>query len=134
MTYREELRKDKQAVRNFLQLHYTTARLLEIVDHIRSGNMHFVSCCCLIGATTADHKLKSNNIAYSHQHYFDAHKLSGAYAAENAYNNFGYHTFHSDPDNGLRNRRALPLVLSELRRRYHAGVVVIREAERKARS
>jgi hypothetical protein len=45
----QDLRQWKQALRAFMQQHYTDERLAMLLAHAESGKLSFTSCCCFIG-------------------------------------------------------------------------------------
>lgn len=121
----------KKDVRAFVNRYYTTDTLIEVIGHVRNGTFTFSSCCCLIGVVTADHPLVQDdrNLALTGptnvlaEHYLRARELPFARAAEDAYYLFGYATIPMEDSDfledslTLRNRRLLPILLAELKRR-----------------
>jgi len=127
-----QLRRGKQAIRQFLRTAYTDERLIWLLAHARSGKLTYQSCCCLIGVATAGHPLqgKVDVNEPSAAHYHLARKFVGSREAEQAYWELGYirgsrSILSSDK---LRRRRLIPLILGEMRRRHRARVVSLREA------
>jgi hypothetical protein len=127
-----QLRRSKQAIRQFLRTAYTDERLTWLLAHARSHRLAYQSCCCLIGIATADHPLKAkadvNEASASHYHF--ARRFVGAREAEQAYWELGYlggsrSTASSDE---LRRRRLIPVILREMRRRHQATAVAMSEA------
>lgn len=130
----EQLRWNKRILRKFLEAHYTTERLLQVIDHVRAKGMHFNSCCCFVGAATADHELQGQNIPIIYAHYKRALTLAGAAKAEDAYYELCCTGLNQHFDCfGKRNRLILPILLAELRRRSRAGRM-IREEIRETRT
>jgi hypothetical protein len=128
-----QLRRGKQAIRQFLRTAYTDERLTWLLAHARSHRLAYQSCCCLVGIATAPHALKGkadvNEASASHYHL--ARRFVGAREAEQAYWELGYvagsrSTASSDE---LRCRRLIPLILCEMmRRRHQARALVTNEA------
>jgi hypothetical protein len=119
-----QLRRGKQAIRQYLRTAYTEERLVWLLAHARSGKLAYQSCCCLIGVATADHSLRSKadvNQA-SGAHYHLARKFLGAREAEQAYWELGYFGTPRSvaSSDELRRRRLIPMVLSEIRQREKA--------------
>jgi hypothetical protein len=127
-----QLRRNKQAIRQFLRTAYTDERLIWLLAHARSERLAYRSCCCLIGVATANHSLKGkadvNDASAAHYHL--ARKFVGAREAEQAYWEFGYiggsRSCRSSDE--LRRRRLIPLILSEMRRRFRANTAADSEA------
>jgi hypothetical protein len=127
-----QLRRGKQAIRQFLRTAYTDERLIWLLAHTRSGKLTYQSCCCLIGVATADHPLqgKTDVNEASTGHYHLARKFVGSREAEQAYWQFGYikgsrSILSSDE---LRRRRLVPLILGEMRRRHRTRAPLMVEA------
>lgn len=97
--------------------HYTDQKLAELLAHCEDGKFAFFSCCCFIGAATADHPLVSK-ADYNHfvqpwsrvPHYRKAKQLAFADGAESEVRLLAPH------DDG---RRALliPIIKEEMERR-----------------
>lgn len=116
---------NKQPIRDFMQKHYTDARLAELLAHAQDGKLEFHSCCCFVGAATATHALKGYVQGdVGDDHYFESKYLSGAYWAEKAFR----HLCPQDADNSqfssptkevsdMRRRVLIPLIRAEMWRR-----------------
>ena len=48
-------KQNKQAIREFMQDHYTDERLAMLLAHAQDGKLAYGSCCCFIGIPTVDH-------------------------------------------------------------------------------
>lgn len=120
------LRVRKNAIRQYLRTAYSDERLAWLLAHARSGRLTYQSCCCLIGAATADHSLrgKSDVNLPSAAHYHLARKFVGARDAEQAYWELGYqHGFRpAQSSDELRLRRLIPMILSEMWQRSRARI------------
>ena len=119
-----ERKRVKQTLRNFMREHYTDAKLVELLQHARSGLLTFDSCCCFIGIPTADHELRGMTVGtrYHGLHCLEARRsLRGADAAEDAFlhlaHDEGYGSRGSEEDDPIRIRRLIPIILAEIRRR-----------------
>jgi hypothetical protein len=127
-----QLRKGKQAIRQFLRTAYTDERLIWLLAHARSDKLTYQSCCCLVGVATADHPLqgKTDVNEASAGHYHLARKFVGSREAEQAYWELGYITGSRSilSSDELRRRRLIPLILSEMRRRHRTRVALMHEA------
>ena len=120
------LRNGKRAIRQYLRTAYTDERLAWLLAHARAAKLMYQSCCCLIGAATADHALRSQadvNLA-SAAHYHLARKFVGAREAEQAYWELGYtgKSRSVQSSDEVRRRRLVPMILSEMRQRARARV------------
>lgn len=76
---------NEETISNFLKTAYSDERLAEMFAHIDDGKFSFVSCCCLRGAATADHALRSRMGAFNaatEYHYEVAGEIPGAREAE----------------------------------------------------
>ncbi|MGH9449322.1 MAG: hypothetical protein ACRD11_02165 [Terriglobia bacterium] len=119
-----QLRSRKLAIRQYLRTAYTDERLAWLLAHARSGKLTYQSCCCLIGAATAEHSLqaKSDVNLPAAAHYHLARRFVGAREAEQAYWEMGYlgesRSVQSSDDS--RRHRLIPMILSEMRQRAHA--------------
>jgi hypothetical protein len=111
----QALRENKRIIRAFMRDQYTDARLAQLLDHARDGQLAYNSCCCFIGITTADHELAGAGNYTGWEHYGKASCLPYAYLAERAFNILGR-------GNSNERRRALiiPLIKAEIRRRMRA--------------
>lgn len=117
-------RRKKEAIRNFMQAHYSDQQLASLLAHARDGKLSFDSCCCFIGQPTADHALRSDFRLWGDgsgsPHYRVAKDLPGAHSAELAYLWLcGENTEFVDDaaDDAKRRRILIPMVLAEMRRR-----------------
>lgn len=107
-----EYRKNKQAIRSFMQNHYSDERLTALLAHAKDGKLVFASCCCFVGAATADHALRGRTNDFEYQsHYKNAQRLEGAFAAE-----VGYYALGPE-DESLRLRILIPIIRAEMKRR-----------------
>lgn len=117
------LRKQKNAIRQYLRTAYTDERLAWLLAHARSGKLAYQSCCCLIGIATADHALqaKADVNQPPSTHYHMARKFVGAREAEQAYWEMGYRgeSRSLQSSDGIRQRRLIPMILSEMRQRAY---------------
>jgi hypothetical protein len=125
------LKEGKRAIRQYLRTAYTDERLAWLLAHARSGKLMYRSCCCLIGAATADHPLQARtdvNVS-SAEHYHLARKFVGAREAEQAYWELGYRgeSRSVQSSDEIRRRRLIPMIRSEMwqreRARIHPGEV-----------
>lgn len=113
----------KQALRNFLQRHYSDERLAMLLAHAQSGKLSFHSCCCFVGVATAKHALygMASMIGYSESvHYLEATHLSGAQEAELAYKGlcgFELSLLNADYADAKRRRLIIPIIRAEIKRR-----------------
>lgn len=130
------LRKQKGAIRQYLRTAYTDERLAWLLAHARSGKLMYQSCCCLIGVATADHSLQSKADVNqpSAAHYRIARKFVGAREAEQAYWEMGYRgeSRALQSNDEIRQRRLIPMILSEMRQRAHARAARAVQPERAA--
>ncbi|MGH9327514.1 MAG: hypothetical protein ACRD2B_12645 [Terriglobia bacterium] len=127
------LRVRKHAIRQYLRTAYSDERLAWLLAHAKSGKLTYQSCCCLIGAATADHALraKSDVNLPSAAHYHLARKFIGARDAEQAYWELGYqHGYRpAQSSDELRLRRLIPMILSEIRQRSRPKMNRAKEAQ-----
>lgn len=121
----------KQHIRAFMQAHYTDERLAQLLAHCQDGKFAFNSCCCFVAIPTADHALQGEG-DWHHQHYADAHRLSGASEAESA-------VFHLVDHLGIHLNRdfrriLIPIIRAEIKRRdaLVAPTEVLAETQRVA--
>jgi hypothetical protein len=110
----QQLKENKQIIRNFLREHYTDEKLVMLLAHAQSGKLSFHSCCCFIGIPTADHALQGKNVIGYESHYKISEMLSGAGRAEEAYARLDYPIA---TDEERRRRRLISIVKAEIRRR-----------------
>jgi hypothetical protein len=83
-----------EAIKNFMQDHYTDERLAELLAHAQDGKLAFMSCCCFIGIPIADHALQGDSamdwcLIVLSVHYQRARALPGALDAEYEYRKLG---------------------------------------------
>lgn len=124
------LKKNKAILRRFMREHYSDARLVQLLDHARSGKLAYYSCCCFIGVVTATHELREEYAANEGtfgEHIRVARELSGANAAEGSFLTLGQCGLRSGDD--IRRRILIPMILAELRRRASSAVQPLRAAE-----
>ena|SRR5580693_5702485 len=118
------MRELKQPIREFMQNHYSDERLAALLAHARDGKLSYMSCCCFIGCSNADHALiggyfSDDTISGSPLHLFDARILPGAFEAEKAYNQLWIKgAFPVDRD-AKRRRILIPMIRAEMKRREH---------------
>lgn len=120
-----QLKNRKRAIRQYLRTAYTDERLAWLLAHARNGKLAYQSCCCLIGAATADHSLKAKADVNQPQaaHYHLARRYVGAKEAEQAYWELGYlgESRAMQSSEEIRRRRLTPMILSEMRQRAQAA-------------
>ena len=123
--YPQRLRKIKAPIRAWLRL-FPDDRLAALLAHAQDGKLMYNSCCCLIGALTADHPLQQQSPPQcNHWHYgnhlFRARQIPGALQAESAFNALGFgQETRRRPRYGhdaLRRRRLIPMIRAEMRER-----------------
>jgi hypothetical protein len=120
------LKEDYRVVRAFLP-HYDDQHLAAFLDHLRAGKFAYNSCCCFIGAATADHALigKADYVSEIglEPHYRKAKdRLSGAWEAERAVWMWGDgHDVSAVAADALRTRRLTAIVKAEIRRRMRVS-------------
>jgi hypothetical protein len=125
-----QLRQNKATIRAFMRANYTDGKLIELLEHARSGKLAFYSCCCFIGVPTADHELQPSSIVGAQhsreKHYGKAVMLPGAKVAEEAYRLLSPYAHDGSPidyyreSDPLRRRILIPMILAEIRRRRMA--------------
>ncbi len=114
----KRLQRNKQILRSWLRTQYSDAKLVELLGHAQSGLLAYHSCCCFIGIVTANHPLRGHMTLYQMDmglHYRAAQRLPGALEAEDAYYELAA-PFESGRE-GIRQRRIIPIVKAEIRRR-----------------
>lgn len=102
---------NEEIISSFLQTAYTDAQLAALLAHAQDGKFSYMSCCCFIGITTADHALRGEMgsvTASMEPHYEKAHDIPNAEKAEDAFILIGA---ADDPS------LIIPFVLAELDRR-----------------
>lgn len=102
----------KQAIRSFMQNHYTDERLCQLLAHARDGKLNYVSCCCFIGVHNAPHSLQDRFTFGSSKHFLDAYSLPGGLEANNAYDLLTH-----KKDDSQRQRILIPMIRAEMKRR-----------------
>lgn len=105
MTHRER----KQAIRDFMQEHYTDERLAWLLAHARAGKLAYDSCCCFVGIPQAPHALKGSGERGGSLHYGGFRRS----LAEEAFLCIDRFKFE---DEGRR-RILIPMIRAEMRRR-----------------
>lgn len=118
----QELKQNKQIIRQFMQAHYSDERLAMLLAHAQSGRLSFWSCCCFIGVATADHALQGSRDTPGYlvgQHLNAARLLPGGEEAEEAFMALSgdpWNNDHPQTDDVAR-RRLIPIIKAEIRRR-----------------
>lgn len=118
------LKQKKAIIRRFMQTAYTDGKLVELLEHARSGKLSFYSCCCFIGIPTADHELRGQMeyvLVDKSPHYFQARTWDGAENAEYAYYKLAPLGDRSSRSEEHRLRLLIPMVKAEIRRRMKQG-------------
>ena len=124
--YPKKLGRIKAPIRAWLRL-FPDDRLAALLAHAQDGKLAYNSCCCLVGALTADHPLQKSAQQCNHwdpaNHLFRARQIPRALRAETAFNalgcgqekrRFGRPQYGDD---ALRRRRLIPMIRAEMRRR-----------------
>lgn len=118
---RQEFKKYKGIVRNYLQTAYSDKNLAQILDHARAGKLAYYSCCCFAGIPTADHASGELYETFTMGHSVsDGNSISYDITASCAYYYLGrdkYHDLYSRENDPLRRRTIIPMILAEIRRR-----------------
>jgi len=115
--------ENKQLIRTHLRENFDDSGLLRLLDHARNGKLSYLSCCCLKGACTADHKdgqLRGMTVNYYVAHYKKANNIPSAAAAAPAYMEIREGNIKEEKleQRDERGRRILiPMILAEIRRR-----------------
>ena len=126
----------RQDIRAFLA-HFTDERLAALLAHAQDSKLAFYSCCCLVGAATADHALQGRKNSWGERenrepHYVRALDLPGSDEAEWA---FGYgllagaRVWSEASRDALRRRRLIPILKAELRRRQATPPLIRKRLE-----
>ncbi len=105
-----------EAIKKFMQDHYTDERLADLLAHAQDGKLLYGTCCCFIGAATADHPLVSKFEDFSPNHYYAATNLEGARASESEFYQLGDGAPYPGHD-GQRRAKLIPLIMEEMDRR-----------------
>lgn len=102
---------NEEIISEFLETAYSDAQLAALLCHVQDGKFSYMSCCCFIGITTADHALRGEMgsvTASMMPHYDKACDTPNADKAENAFIEIG----------GADNPSLIiPFVLAEMERR-----------------
>ena len=120
----------KRAIRAFF-VHYTDERLAALLAHARDGKLQYYSCCCFVGAATADHALvrdykldpSAPPPGWHVKHYQIAKHLEGAAQAEQAYawlDDSGSVEAYRESADVVRQRILIPIIRTEMKRREYA--------------
>lgn len=114
----------KQHIRAFMRSAYTDERLAQLLAHAQDGKLEYSSCCCFVGIPTANHSLQSayrciTNPSGHDDHLTDAHRLRGAWEAEEAFLYISPVT-GDKPRHDARIRILIPMIRAEQRRRERA--------------
>lgn len=113
-----EFRQHKQAIRSFMQLHYSDERLAQLLAHAQSGRLKYSSCCCFVGVATADHTLRTAPFFFGFRHLNRAWKLVGGRKADHSYFLLDYkRRWWHPPSDDKRRRILIPMIRAEIRRR-----------------
>jgi hypothetical protein len=114
----------KKHLRAYLRTAYSDDRLAALLAHAQEGKLSYHSCCCFIGAATANHALRGHlGIGdRTEPHYQTARGAYGAELAEDAYCEIGWKLAYGRLDEDAARRRFLiPLVRAEMKRREQMG-------------
>ncbi len=113
-----EQQRRKQHIRAFMQVHYTDERLAQILAHAQDGRLAYTSCCCLIGARTAQHALQGKNDNWRQYSGHESPHTTISGHASSAYCDLhnGLAGFFGDRDK-VRRRILIPMIRAEMRRR-----------------
>ena len=116
-----------QAIRLFMERHFTDARLAALLAHAEDGKLSFFSCCCFIGTATATHPLRSRSrlielgatlsprgvpACMMPAHYGQASEMIGADEAEDEF-------FFLGETEEERRKAIIPIIRKEMKRREH---------------
>lgn len=114
-----ETQERKQAIRKFMQDHYTDERLCQLLAHAQEGKLAYYSCCCFIGIVTAEHPLRGEvDLGSNHfTHVGKARELPGGALAEHAFLTLPREESSRQERNEERRRILIPMVRAEIRRR-----------------
>lgn len=116
------LKQNKALLRDYLRNEYSDDKLVLLLDHARSGQLSYMSCCCFEGLAhaKANHKIRGlmtfkemcHRDSQGHDH------LSGLTNASVAFNEIGYCLRRKIiADDSLRRCRIIPMILAEIARR-----------------
>lgn len=120
----QQLKENKQIIRQFMRDNYTDERLAMLLAHAQSGKLAYYTCCCFIGVATANHVLQGSRelpgyLGGGHGSHLDAARLlPGGNEAEDAFSELSDSEPWFDTWNGEQARRRLiPIIKAEIRRR-----------------
>jgi hypothetical protein len=102
----------KRIMRSFMQNHYTDERLAMLLAHAQQGKLRYMSCCCFIGITTANHPLQEGISYADGEHFYRLRNNYGYVTAEIAFQKCA--PGRSDEE---RRRILIPMIRAEMRRR-----------------
>ena len=104
-------------ISRFLREQYSDERLAALLAHAQDGKLVYSSCCCLVGASNADHPLTDEARPEGLCHYDYAIRMAYAPEAEDEFRRMGF-----DEESGLysdefRRERLIPIMIAEQERR-----------------
>lgn len=112
----------------FMREHYTDEKLAALLAHAEDGKLGFVSCCCLVGALTADHPLQTadpGSLCPTNGNHLT--KAQAEYPlVERAFRDLGYPMQGGDSEI-TRRAKIIPLIQAEIARRDALKAPSIRE-------
>lgn len=128
----ENLKECKHAIRQFMREQYSNERLVALLDHARNGHLRYESCCCFVGAATANHNLAIGRHDFIGTHY---HSLPSSITrpADAAYFCLADHiqgvsdNRYANTADTVRRRIIIPMILAELKRRRQEQPKEVRE-------
>lgn len=129
------LREHKQNIRSFMQKQYSDEKLAQLLDHARSGQLSYWSCCCFIGRVNSNHEPQGMNLHIlldilpreigMSNHLVEARMYNDASLAEQAFSVIGKfkgydfkNREHVDRSDAKRRRIIIPMILAEIKRRH----------------
>ncbi len=130
----EQLRRDKQHIREYIREHFSDEKLAQVYAFNRDGKMEFYNrCACLLGVTLSAQLHEQPcademRLREGKGHYLNAKRLGGACRAEMSYGtlatdyareSWGYHLV------SLRQCRLSAILRAELRRRDRLASPVV---------
>lgn len=118
----QELKANKQIIRQFMKVNYTDERLAMLLAHAQSGKLAYFSCCCFIGIPTADHALRETFDSSVYESHIESSDLPNEDMADAAYCRLANpltHNYDTSADE-RRRRRLIPIIKAEIRRRDRA--------------